>query len=177
MSSDWTTPPIEFELNPEEMSKLGELFLVWSHTEHVIAKSLKDILEFNDEEAISLIYPMTLDQKLNYITRLSSRMTVGSRTYFEELKSVVKAVSKIRNDVAHGVLVNDTKEGPLFRNTSKDRVVSKEDVLGSQEISNYALGIALGFWTTLGSNRTVNPLPERPEIPKALLEFLPARKK
>jgi hypothetical protein len=85
MSSCWSTPPIDFVLSPEEMSKLGELSLVWSHTEHVIAKSLKEILKFDDEEAISLIYPMTLDQKLKYISRLSNRMTVGSRTYFEEL--------------------------------------------------------------------------------------------
>jgi hypothetical protein len=55
--------------------------------------------------------------------------------------------------------------------------VSKDDVLQSQEISNYALGIAIAFWTTLGSVKTVKPLPERPEIPKALQEFLPARKK
>jgi hypothetical protein len=63
MPSDWSTPPIEFELTPEEMRKLGELSLVWSHTEHVIAKSLKEILKFDDEEAISIIYPMPLQRK------------------------------------------------------------------------------------------------------------------
>ena len=112
MSHDWSTSPIEFDLTPEEKGKLGELSLLWSHTEHVIAKSLKEILKFNDDEAISLIYPMRLQRKLNHITRLSSRMSDRSQSYFEELKSVVNAVSKIRNAVAHGVLVNDLRAGP-----------------------------------------------------------------
>jgi hypothetical protein len=177
MPSEWSTPPIEFELTPEEKSILGDLFLVWSHTEHVIAKSLKAILKYDDDEAISIIYPMTLDRKLNYITKHSSGMTLGSRSYFEELKLVVNAVKQIRNAVAHGVLVNDLKEGTLFRNPSKDRVLSKDDVLGSQEISNYALRIAIDFYHSLDPDEPLAPLPERPKIPKALQEFLPARKK
>ena len=125
----WTTPPIDFELTPEEKSKLGDLFLVWSHTEHVIAKSLKEILRYNDDDAISIIYPMGLQRKLNYITKLSSQLSDGSRTYFEELHLVVGAINKlVRNTVAHGVLVNDTKEGTLFRSPSKDLVVSNEVV-------------------------------------------------
>jgi hypothetical protein len=178
MPSDWSTPPIEFELTPEEMRKLGELSLVWSHTEHVIAKSLKEILKFDDEEAISIIYPMPLQRKLNYITSLSSRMTVDQQTYFDELKWVVRAVTNlIRNTVAHGVLVNDTKEGTLFRSPSRDRVVSRDDILGSQEISNYALRIAIDFYHSLDPDESLSPLPERPEIPKSLQQFLQARKK
>jgi hypothetical protein len=177
MPSEWSTPPIDFDLTPEEKRKLGELSLVWSHTEHVIAKSLKEILKFDDEEAISIIYPMTLDRKLKYIASLSGRVTARSRTYFQELKSVVKAITQIRNTVAHGVLVNDTKEGTLFRSPSRDRVVSKDDVLGSQEISNYALWIAIGFYHSLDPDESLSPLPERPEIPKSLQQFVQARKK
>jgi hypothetical protein len=173
MFSDWSTPPIEFDLTPEEMSKLGELFLVWSHTEHVIAKSLKEILKYNDEEAISIIYPMMLQRKLNNITKHSSQLSDGSRTYFEELKSVVEAVTKlIRNTVAHGVLVNDTKEGTLFRSPSKDWVVSKDDVLQSKEISNYALWIAIVFYHSLDPDEHLAPLPQRPKIPNALKGLL-----
>jgi hypothetical protein len=173
----WTTPPIDFDLNPEELSKLGELFLIWSHTEHTIAKSLKTILKYNDDEAISIIYPMPLQRKLSYIAKHSRPMTDVQRTYSEELKLVVEAISKIRNAVAHGALVNDLKEGPLFRNPSKDRVVSKDDVLRTQEISNYALRIVIDFYHSLDPGEPLAPLPERPEIPKALQEFLPARKK
>jgi hypothetical protein len=178
MPSDWSTPPIEFVLTPEELSKLGDLSLVWSHTEHVIAKSLKEILRYNDHDAISIIYPMGLQRKLNYITKLSGQLSDGSRTYFEELRLVVGAINKlIRNTAAHGVLVNDTKEGTLFRSPSKDWVVSKDDVLRSQEISNYALGVAIAFYHSLDPDEPLAPLPERPKIPKALREFLPARKK
>jgi len=176
MSSDWSTSPIEFVLTPEEMRKLGELSLVWSHTEHVIAKSLKTILKYNDDEAISIIYPMMLHRKLNYITKLSSQLSDGPRSYFDERKLGVGAVTElVRNTVAHGVLVNDTKEGTLFRSPSKDWVVSKDDVLRSQEISNYALGIAIAFYRSLDPDVPLAPLPERPKIPKALQEFLPVR--
>jgi hypothetical protein len=160
------------------MSKLGDLFLVWSHTEHVIAKSLKEILKYNDEEAISIIYPMMLQRKLNNIAKHSSQLSEGSRTYFEELKSVVEAVTDlIRNTVAHGVLVNDTKEGTLFRSPSRDWVVSTGDVLGSQEISNYALRIAIDFYHSLDPDEHLARLPERPKMPEALRQFLPDRKK
>ena len=60
------------------------------------------------------------------------------------------------------------KEGPLFRNPSKDWLVSKDDVLGTQEISNYALRIAIDFYHSLDPEEPLAPLPERPEIPKAL---------
>jgi hypothetical protein len=177
MPSEWSTPPIEFDLTPEEMSKLGELFLVWSHTEHIIAKSLKEILKYNDEDAINIIYPMMLQRKLSNITKHSSQLSDGSRAYFEELKSVVEAVTKlIRNTVAHGVLVNDTKEGILFRSPSKDWILSKDDVLASQEISNYALRIAIDFYHSLNPDEHLAALPERPKIPEALRERLPDRK-
>ena len=55
--------PFEYTLTDDELSKLGEMLMTWSHTEHTIGNCLKALLKFDDDEAIALVFPLSLDQR------------------------------------------------------------------------------------------------------------------
>jgi hypothetical protein len=55
--------PFEYSLTDDELRKLGEMLMTWSHTEHTIGNCLKALLKFDDDEAIALVFPLSLDQR------------------------------------------------------------------------------------------------------------------
>jgi hypothetical protein len=65
--------PYRFEpdLSAEEFMKLGQLSLRWSHIEHVLGHCLKRMLRLTDDEAIIMVFPLSLDQRLTRITQLA----------------------------------------------------------------------------------------------------------
>jgi hypothetical protein len=171
----------EAELSPEDYQKIGQLSLKWSQTEHVIGNCLKVMLRLTDEEAIAMVFPLSLDMRLARIEALSeiNPLNADARAAFDELKLVMKGIQYVRNSVAHAVVIEDTKEGHVFHLRSKDRTLTKAEIFSIEELTNYAahavlsLRYALGFKGVEGSRHT---LPERPEIPPFLRTVIQVQK-
>jgi hypothetical protein len=93
--------------------------------------------------------------------------------------AIAPAVQALRNNVSHGVLINDTKDGLLFHLRSKDRVLTKNDILESEELTNYFGNLVkyfrLGLPDLNGGLRIT--LPGRPAIPTALAVYIQTGKK
>src|SRR5262245_22262605 len=160
--------PYKFEpdLSAEEFMKLGQLSIRWSHIEYVLGMCLKRMLRLTDDEAIIVVFPLSLDQRLTRIRQLAKSTPVGELALgpINELKLIMPAIQYVRNNVIHAFAA----EGE-FRLHSKQRTLTKAEVFSAEELTNYAahvtvaLRYALGFeFDTEGHSYT---LPDRPEIP------------
>jgi hypothetical protein len=167
--------PFEYHLSDQEMQKLGELSLTWSHTDHTIGNCLKAVLNFNDEEAIALIFPLGLQQRVQWLRGLKDRMNKAAQGALDEFTALLSALQAVRNLGVHGVIIADTKDGPLFHLRSKDRTLTKADLFSCEEFTNYcarvAYGIRFALFSPIDTDLIVS-LPERPEIPKALEPYI-----
>jgi hypothetical protein len=173
--------PFEYHLTDQEMQKLGELSLTWSHTDHTIGNCLKAVLNFNDDEAIALIFPLGLEQRVRWLRGLTDRMNGSAQAALEEFHSVLPGLSAVRNLGVHGVIIADTIDGPLFHLRSKDRILTKDDFFACEEFTNYCARVAYAIRFALFAPADVKgwplTLPERPEIPGALAPYIQSGKK
>jgi hypothetical protein len=172
--------PFEYHLTDDELRKLGEMSLTWSHTEDVIGNCLKALLRFNDQEALDLIFPLGLEQRMRWLKGLKDRMNEDATWALNELELILKGLHSVRNNVIHGTIIQDTRDGPLFHLKSKDRVVTKDDLFECEEFTNYCAAVAHRLRTALRfplDASVPSTFLERPAIPKALREYIPSGKK
>jgi hypothetical protein len=172
--------PYEYSLTDKELQKLAELSLTWSHTEYLIGVCLKRVWKLSDDEANAIVFPMSLETRLKYLSDLKGRIGVGAQVVLKELALIMKGIQPIRNTVTHAILIDDTKDGTLFHLRSKDRTFTKAEVFECEEITNYAAELARWLRYELGfepPQDTMPTLPERPAIPKPVQQFLPSGKK
>jgi hypothetical protein len=168
--------PYEYALTEKELQKLAEMSLTWSHTEHLIGICLKRVLKLSDDEGTAIVFPMSLETRLKYLSDLKGRISAGGQTVLKELALIMKGIQPIRNTIAHTILIGDTKDGTLFHLRSKDRTFTKEEVFECEEITNYAAQLAICFRYEVGFDRpqdSTPALPQRPSIPKQVQQFLP----
>ena len=74
--------PFSFSLDDAEYKKLGELFLTWSHIEHLIANCLKAALNISDDEAIKQVHNKTFDERMVHLRKLSGAMNDDAKAAF-----------------------------------------------------------------------------------------------
>ena len=174
--------PFEYALSPEELQRLGKLSLTWSHTEQLVGHCLKDLLRLSNDEAVIMIFPLSLEQRLRRLQELTtlSQMTDEMKTALEELLAIMPAMQLVRNHVAHAVLIHDPTGELQFHLSSKDRTLTKKQIFDSEELSNYACHVAMSLRFSLPSARASGwhkPLPDRPALPDWLLPHIRNRKK
>ena len=170
--------PFRFEgdFTPSEFKKLGQLALRWAHIEHIIGNCIKALLGITDEQAESLITPMSMEVRINRLLELSklANLSDDDGKLFAELVWAAKAVHFTRNTVFHGVLMEDKETGSLRRfelRNKKRRQIAMTQVLELENITNYAAHAALLSRHALGGKPSQDappPLPDRPPIPKNL---------
>jgi hypothetical protein len=175
-------PPFEYALSAQELQKLGELSLTWSHTEQLIGHCLRNLLRLSGEEAVIVVFPLPLEQRLRRVKELAdlAPMSEHMKASLEELLTIMPAIQLVRNNVAHAVLIHDTKDGVLFHLSSKDRTLTKKQIFESEELTNYACHVAMSLRFSLpamSESGWHKPLPERPAIPDYLRHLFPTRKK
>jgi hypothetical protein len=175
--------PFHFEadLSAEDYRKIGQLSLRWSQTEHIVGNCLKVMLRLSDDEAIAMVFPLSLEMRLARIEALAqiNPLNADARAAFDELRLVMKGIQYVRNSVAHAVVIKDTVEGHVFHLRSKDRTLTKAEIFSTEELTNYAAHAALSFRVALGfkdAEGSRHALPERPEIPPFLRTVIQAPK-
>jgi hypothetical protein len=169
--------PFKYALTGQELQKLGELMLTWSHTEDLIANSLRVLLRLDGDEGVVIVYPLTLEMKLRRVAELTAKKPVSADTgaAVKELRTIIPAIQYLRNSVAHCILTVDEAGDPAFLLRSKERTISKSDLFASEELTNYACWVAFALrWNVEGQPMT---LPGRPDIPDFLRPQIPNRKK
>jgi hypothetical protein len=168
--------PWEFVLTDDEMKKVGELMLTWSHTEQVVAYCLKTARGLSEEEAMREVYPLKMDRRIHELTKLRPKMNADAQAALDAFKDVWKYLQGIRNCVAHGILINDTKDGTLFHLRSKLRTFKKDDVFACEELTLYSANVVMSLRYALGvggSEHHRRPLPVGvPRIPSALKAYI-----
>jgi hypothetical protein len=174
--------PFEYALSPEELQKLAKLFLTWSHTEQLVGQTLATLLRLRGDEAIIMVYPLALEQRLRRLKELAALnpMTDHMRASLEELLAIMPAVQLVRNNVTHAVLIHDTRGELLFHLSSKDRTLTRAQIFESEELMNYACNVAMSLrfsLPTAAESGWHRPLLERPAIPDFLRHLIPIRKK
>jgi hypothetical protein len=173
--------PFEYTLTEKELHKFSEMVLTWSHTEHTIGNCLKAVLNFNDDEAIALVFPLALENRVRWLRGLRDRLNPDGQTALDELALMLPGLQAIRTSGVHGIIINDTKDGPLFHVRSKDRTFTKADFFACEDFTNYVAQIAVALRYAIGFPRGVaappHTLPERPVIPKALEAYIQIGKK
>ena len=164
--------PYRFEpdLSAEEFMKLGQLSIRWSHIEHVLGMCLKRLLRLSDDEAIIMVFPLSLDQRLRRMTELAESTPVDEVALgpLNELKLIMPAIQYVRNNVIHALVTEGDHE---FRLHSKQRTLTKAEVFSAEELTNYAAHVTLALRFALGfefdSSEHSYTLPDRPVIPRA----------
>ena len=149
--------PFRYEewLTPSEFQKLGEIFLRWSHIEHIIGTCLRVVLRLTEEEAIAMIFPLPLQRRIEKIGELaeSSPLNAEAAAAYHELAYVIKCINYVRNSVVHSILVDDPEKGHLFHLRSKKRSIAKAHVFATEELTNYAAHTVLSLRCALGGGR------------------------
>lgn len=176
--------PFRYEewLTDADFQKLGQMSLRWSHIEHVIGNCLRVILRLSMPEATAIVFPLSLDRRLDKIKELSAITPLNDEAdaAFRELYYVMKCVNYVRNNVVHAILVDDPDQGHVFHLRSKDRSIAKEQIFSVEELTNYAAHAVLSLRFALGMKGAPgerHPLPDRPEIPEFLRSKFPEPKK
>ncbi len=175
--------PFRFEpdLTPEEFQKIGQLSLRWSHTEHIIGNCLKVMLRLSEEEAVVVVFPLSLDQRLKRMADLAQINCLNdtAQRALDELQIIMKGIQYVRNNVVHAIVMKDDKKGHVFHLRSKSRSLTKAEIFSAEELTNYAGHVTLALRFALGEKEEgghVYTLPERPEVPEFLRELIPTRK-
>lgn len=165
--------PFMFEANlsDEDFQKIGRLSLRWSHIEHVAGNCLKTMLRLTYQEATVVVFPMSLEQRVNRMTELSeiTPLPEEARFPFSEFKILFKGIQYIRNNVIHAIVGGDGWDH--FHLRSKNRTLSKAEIFGSEEITNYTAHVVITLRYALGPKEgpwRPPALPDRPEIPEFL---------
>jgi hypothetical protein len=173
----------EERLTDDDLKKIGQLSLLWSHTEHIIGNCLKIMLRLTDEEAIVAVFPLSLEQRINKIEKLAriNPLNEQAKAAFNEFKAVRKAIQYVRNNVIHAIIIRGEGAGQpdMFHLRSHGRSLTKEQVFSAEELTNYAGHAALAFRYALGDKDhplgLSYTLPERPEIPEFLRKLVQRR--
>jgi hypothetical protein len=180
--------PFAFEsmVSEQDLVKLGTLTLRWSHIEYALANCLQDILRLSEKEAIIVIFPLSLEQRLNRIQELSEikPFIPHAQAAFVELRVVMRGIQYVRNNVVHAILVAHNQDGHAYHLRSKLRTLTKSQVFGIEEWTNYAAHLARALHFALRSKDSSEPelyaWPDRPSIPDFLppnCQAFPAQKK
>jgi hypothetical protein len=166
----------ESNMSDEEFQKIGQFAVRWSHIEHTIGNCLRRLLELSPKHATVVIFPLSLDMRMARIDHLSKLQPLAKeqQELFDELRPLIKAMQFLRNTALHGIIVDlGGDREPFFHLRSKDRVLTKEQLFGCEDIVNYTAHIAQAFRVSLGEKDVdrgrIGPLPDRPPIP----DFLP----
>lgn len=169
------------ELSEKDYQKIGYLSLSWAALEHVIGNCLKAMLDISDDEAIVMVFPLGLEQRMQKMNALVAVNKYDSKVApaLAELTEIMKAIQYVRNNVIHAIVLEDDVLGHVFHLQSKQRTLTKTDVFSTEELTNYAAHVArrLRFALGLGGKVHDYTLPDRPAIPEFLRELIPTRKK
>ena len=167
--------PFRYEewLTPAEFQKLGELSLRWSHIDHIIGTCLMVMLRLSDEEAVIIVFPLSLESRLQKLKKLAELNPINEDAVaaLEGLRSVMTHIQKIRNNVLHAILFDDPDRGQMFHLRSKSRSFTKEEIFSIEELTNYAAHAALALRFALeikDARGERHPLPDMPAIPQFL---------
>lgn len=172
--------PYRFEANlsPEEFQKIGQFAVRWAHIEHTIANCLRVLLTFDAKQASVMIFPLSLETKMNRIENLFKITKQGAyQTWlFNELKPLVAAMQYIRNTILHGTPVDIFENEQLFWHLrSKDQMITKAQLFECDDLINYTGHVIQEFRFSLGDKDDDREhsytLPDRPPVP----DFLPDR--
>jgi len=87
----------EPELSDQEFMKLGQLSIRWSHIEYVLGMCLKRMLRLTDDEAIIVVFPLSLDQRLTRIRQLAESTPVCELAVrpLNELELIMPAIQYV----------------------------------------------------------------------------------
>src|SRR5450759_477925 len=164
----------EAELTDHEFQKIGQFACRWSVIEHQIGNCLRRLLDLTPKQATSLIFPMSLDVRMQRIESLAKNppMSVMQVALFQELKQLVKAMRYLRTNVLHGIFIDLGNQEPYFHLRSKGHMVTKAQLFSCEDLINYTSHVTQAFRLTLGEKEDPRAhdyaLPRRPAIPEFL---------
>jgi hypothetical protein len=174
----WSLEP---ELPSEDFHKIGQLAIRWSHIDQIIGNCLKVVLRLSDDEATVVVFPLNAETRLNRLCELNevSPLSEDAQRILAELRPIMRGLQLVRNNVIHAFVRDDLRDGFTFHLRSKDRVLTREEVFSSEELTNYAghLALALRFALGLGGPPRSYTLPDRPAIPDFLQSTIQFPKK
>jgi hypothetical protein len=95
-----------------------------------------------------------------------------AKTAFQELRTVMRGIRVVRNNVIHAVLIEDA-----FTIRSNKRTFTREQIFETEELTNYAGILAITLRHELGERDPAydppDPLPARPLVPEFLKPYIP----
>lgn len=150
----------EISLSEQELAKLGIFMLRWSLIEHVLANCLKVMLRLSDEEAVAIVFPMTLNGRINKIAEIAKIKPIlpHAMKAFQELRPVITGLQSSRNNVAHAIVVHDDIDGRVLHLRSKGRNITLEQVFAAEELVNYAAHLCNSMRLALGLKDVEEPI-------------------
>ena len=113
--------------------------------------------------------------RMTKIDQLAKRPILNNyqRALLAELKPLVRAMQYLRNTTLHGVVMSfGDADKTYFQLRSKNRSVSRAELLSCEALINYAAHVTLAFRYSLGEKDYPShtyALPHRPAVP----DFLP----
>jgi hypothetical protein len=105
-------------------------------------------------------------EKLKRITAQRANLSKDSQGYFDELKPLIEGLAYVRANVVHAVPGVDHANF-TFNRRSHQNDLTKDQVLSTEEIMNYASHLVIALVASL-YDQDVPSVPDRPKIPDFL---------
>ncbi len=168
-------------LPSEDFTKLGQLMLRWSHTEHIIGNCLRVVLGLSLEQAAVVVFPLGADRRISHLTDLAliRPFNAEATAALSALKPTMKALQIVRSSIAHGVIADPDDANISFYLRSAGRTLTLQQIFSTEELTNYAAHAAVSLRYALGIKEgpdAWHALPDRPPIPEFLQSFFPTPK-
>jgi len=61
----------EEKISDADFQTIGKLALRWAHIEHILGNCLKVLLRLSVDEAVTIVFPMSLDERLQKIKAIA----------------------------------------------------------------------------------------------------------
>jgi len=123
-----------------------------------------------------MVLPLNAEGRLNKVWELReiAPLNEDGQRILIELRSIMRGLQLVRNNVIHAFVREDANGGAAFYLRSKNRALTREQVFSSEELTNYAGHLAWALWCAVGREGSSHSysLPERPDIPEFLRSMI-----
>jgi hypothetical protein len=155
-----------------DFAKIGRLLVRWAQIEHVLGNCLRVLLGLSLEEAKTKVFKDGGAERVKRIGKHieENPLTPSAQVAFDELRPVLEGLRFVRNTIAHCVVLEGDDGKFSFELRSRGHTLTMEQVLSTEELTNYAGHLVYAFRYALGFKEEIygHECPTRPPIPEFL---------
>jgi hypothetical protein len=155
-------------IEDQKLAKIGALALRWALIEYTLGNCLKGALRLDNSEATVMCFSLGVHERISKLSELN--LSKKAKAILAEFKTIMQGVQWVRNNALHSAVTVDDLGIPTFYRRSIQSHTSLDEILGAEELTNYAAHLVTALRYAIGIKGEVHDytLPDRPPIPAFL---------